>query len=88
MAESASVTFTPSTAPTFASKVADRTVWSLRSYGDQRAASPGKSAAGSQSFLYSERGLWLYGDSFRGSRVEDAWLSGDELGEALLGRSV
>lgn len=45
-------------------------------------------AAGSQSFLYSERGLWLCGDSFRGSRVEDAWLSGDELGEALLGRSV
>lgn len=45
-------------------------------------------AAGSQSFLYSERGLSLCGDSFRGSRVEDAWLSGDELGEALLGRSV
>ncbi|XQU08836.1 hypothetical protein P4544_02990 [Halomonas sp. LY9] len=45
-------------------------------------------SAGSQSFLYSEHGLSLCGDSFRGSRVEDAWLSGDELGEALLGRSV
>lgn len=44
--------------------------------------------AGSQSFLYSESGLSLCGDSFRGSRVEDAWLSGDGLGEALLGRSV
>ncbi|WP_311065908.1 FAD-dependent oxidoreductase [Halomonas sp. DWK9] len=44
--------------------------------------------ASSESFLYSERGLSLCGDSFRGSRVEDAWLSGDELGEALLGRSV
>ena len=45
-------------------------------------------SAGSQSFLYSKCGLALCGDSFRGSRVEDAWLSGDELGEALLGRSV
>ncbi|WP_404464788.1 FAD-dependent oxidoreductase [Vreelandella aquamarina] len=45
-------------------------------------------SAGSQSFLYSERGLSLCGDSFRGSRIEDAWLSGDELAEALLGRSV
>ncbi|BCB60634.1 MULTISPECIES: NAD(P)/FAD-dependent oxidoreductase [Halomonadaceae] len=46
-------------------------------------ASPGR-----QSFLYSESGLALCGDSFRGSRVEDAWLSGNELGAALLGRSV
>ncbi|WP_051690195.1 NAD(P)/FAD-dependent oxidoreductase [Halomonas alkaliantarctica] len=44
--------------------------------------------AGQQSYLYSTRGLALCGDSFRGSRVEDAWLSGDELGRALLGQSV
>ncbi|RUR30967.1 amine oxidase [Vreelandella andesensis] len=43
--------------------------------------------AGNQSYLYSTRGLALCGDSFKGSRVEDAWLSGDELGRALTGRS-
>ncbi|WP_434983887.1 NAD(P)/FAD-dependent oxidoreductase [Vreelandella zhaodongensis] len=41
--------------------------------------------AGEQSYLYSTSGLALCGDNFRGSRVEDAWLSGDELGKALLG---
>lgn len=45
-------------------------------------------SAGQQSYLYSEQGLALCGDSFRGSRVEDAWLSGYELAQALLGRSV
>lgn len=44
--------------------------------------------AGQQSYLYSEQGLALCGDSFRGSRVEDAWLSGFELAHALLARSV
>ncbi|WKD28507.1 NAD(P)-binding protein [Halomonas sp. KG2] len=44
--------------------------------------------AGHQAYLYSTSGLALCGDSFKGSRVEDAWLSGDELGQALLGRSV
>ncbi|QRL03537.1 NAD(P)/FAD-dependent oxidoreductase [Vreelandella venusta] len=44
--------------------------------------------AGHQAYLYSTSGLALCGDSFKGSRVEDAWLSGDELGKALLGRSV
>ncbi|WP_083000417.1 NAD(P)/FAD-dependent oxidoreductase [Halomonas sp. GT] len=44
--------------------------------------------AGYQSYLYSTNGLALCGDSFKGSRVEDAWLSGDELGRALLGQSV
>jgi len=44
--------------------------------------------AGQQAYLYSTSGLALCGDSFKGSRVEDAWLSGDELGKALLGRSV
>ncbi|MGQ7262379.1 NAD(P)/FAD-dependent oxidoreductase [Vreelandella sp. V005] len=39
-------------------------------------------------YLYSESGLALCGDSFRGGRVEDAWLSGHRLGEALIGRSV
>ncbi len=42
--------------------------------------------AGAQSYLYSASGLALCGDSFRGSRVEDAWLSGDELAKALLGQ--
>ncbi|WP_252105834.1 MULTISPECIES: FAD-dependent oxidoreductase [unclassified Halomonas] len=41
-------------------------------------------APGSESYLYSEQGLALCGESFRGSRVEDAWLSGRELGNALL----
>lgn len=39
-------------------------------------------------YLYSTNGLALCGDSFRGGRVEDAWLSGHRLGEALIGRSV
>ncbi|MCA8865951.1 MULTISPECIES: NAD(P)/FAD-dependent oxidoreductase [unclassified Halomonas] len=39
-------------------------------------------------YLYSANGLALCGDSFRGGRVEDAWLSGHRLGEALIGRSV
>lgn len=39
-------------------------------------------------YLYSESGLSLCGDSFLGGRVEDAWLSGHHLGEALIGRSV
>tara|TARA_R110002020_G_scaffold13368_12_gene48303 strand:+ start:1381 stop:2463 length:1083 start_codon:yes stop_codon:yes gene_type:complete len=39
-------------------------------------------------FLYSANGLALCGDSFRHGRVEDAWLSGHRLGEALIGRSV
>lgn len=43
---------------------------------------------GQQSYLYSQQGLALCGDSFRGSRVEDAWLSGFELANALLGQSV
>lgn len=38
--------------------------------------------------LYSASGLALCGDSFRESRVEDAWLSGHRLREALIGRSV
>lgn len=44
--------------------------------------------AGKQSYLCSEQGLALCGDSFRGSRVEDAWLSGYELAHALLGQSA
>ncbi|WP_447956883.1 NAD(P)/FAD-dependent oxidoreductase [Vreelandella sp. EE7] len=36
------------------------------------------------SYLYSRQGLALCGESFRGSRVEDAWLSGFELANALL----
>ncbi|WNL43978.1 FAD-dependent oxidoreductase [Halomonas sp. PAMB 3264] len=40
-------------------------------------------APGHESYLYSEQGLALCGESFRGSRVEDAWLSGRELGNAL-----
>ncbi|HDZ47951.1 hypothetical protein LCGC14_0150200 [marine sediment metagenome] len=39
-------------------------------------------------YLYTESGLALCGDSFREGRVEDAWLSGHRLGEALIGRSV
>lgn len=39
-------------------------------------------------YLYSVNGLALCGDSFRGGRIEDAWLSGHRLGEALIGRSV
>ena len=39
-------------------------------------------------YLYSGSGLALCGDSFRGGRVEDAWLSGHRLGETLIGRSV
>lgn len=39
-------------------------------------------------YLYSGIGLALCGDSFRGGRVEDAWLSGHRLGEALIARSV
>lgn len=39
-------------------------------------------------YLYSANGLALCGDSFRDARVEDAWLSGYQLGEALVGRSV
>ncbi|TVU88154.1 NAD(P)/FAD-dependent oxidoreductase [Vreelandella titanicae] len=39
-------------------------------------------------YLYSANGLALCGDSFRDGRVEDAWLSGHRLGEALIGRSV
>lgn len=39
-------------------------------------------------YLYSQDGLALCGDSFRNGRVEDAWLSGHRLGEALIGRSV
>ncbi|MFG6665542.1 NAD(P)/FAD-dependent oxidoreductase [Halomonas sp. HNIBRBA4712] len=37
-----------------------------------------------ESYLYSAQGLALCGESFRGSRVEDAWLSGHELGKALV----
>lgn len=39
-------------------------------------------------YLYSANSLALCGDSFRDGRVEDAWLSGYRLGEALIGRSV
>ncbi|MGY2460680.1 NAD(P)/FAD-dependent oxidoreductase [Vreelandella sulfidaeris] len=39
-------------------------------------------------YLYSTNGLALCGDSFSSGRVEDAWLSGQRLGEALVGRSV
>lgn len=39
-------------------------------------------------YLYSANGLALCGDSFRDGSVEDAWLSGHQLGEALVGRSV
>lgn len=39
-------------------------------------------------YLYSKSGLALCGDSFREGRIEDAWLSGHRLGEALIGRSV
>ncbi|MBT2772539.1 FAD-dependent oxidoreductase [Halomonas sp. ISL-60] len=39
-------------------------------------------------YLYSANGLALCGDSFRDGRIEDAWLSGQRLGEALIGRSV
>ncbi|WP_254795315.1 hypothetical protein [Halomonas sp. QHL1] len=39
-------------------------------------------------YLYSANGLALCGDSFRDGRIEDAWLSGHHLGEALVGRSV
>lgn len=39
-------------------------------------------------YLYSPDGLALCGDSFCNGRVEDAWLSGHRLGEALIGRSV
>ncbi|MBE0400170.1 MULTISPECIES: hypothetical protein [Halomonas] len=39
-------------------------------------------------YLYSRDGLALCGDSFSDGRVEDAWLSGHRLGEALIGRSV
>lgn len=39
-------------------------------------------------YLYIASGLALCGDSFREGRVEDAWLSGHRLGEALIGRSV
>lgn len=40
------------------------------------------------SYLSSENGIALCGDSFRDGRVEDAWLSGHCLGQALVGRSV
>ena len=39
-------------------------------------------------YLYSGNSLALCGDSFRTGRVEDAWLSGHRLGEALIGRST
>ncbi|TVP44342.1 MAG: FAD-binding protein [Halomonas sp.] len=39
-------------------------------------------------YLYGSSGLALCGDSFRDGRVEDAWLSGHRLGQALIGRSV
>jgi predicted NAD/FAD-dependent oxidoreductase len=39
-------------------------------------------------YLYSENGLSLCGDSFRDGRIEDAWLSGHGLGEALIVRSI
>ncbi|MCH4812273.1 NAD(P)/FAD-dependent oxidoreductase [Vreelandella neptunia] len=51
-----------------------------------RYAQPASSSE--HAYLYSENGLALCGDSFRGGRVEDAWLSGHGLGEALIGRSV
>ena len=38
----------------------------------------------SQGFAYSNKGLALCGDSLRGGRVEDAWLSGHRLGQFLL----
>lgn len=39
-------------------------------------------------YLYGTSGLALCGDSFSDGRVEDAWLSGHRLGQALIGRSV
>ncbi|WP_394425889.1 NAD(P)/FAD-dependent oxidoreductase [Vreelandella stevensii] len=41
-----------------------------------------------QGYLYSQQGIALCGDSWKGSRVEDAWLSGNALARALIGRSV
>ena len=41
-----------------------------------------------QTYLYSADGLALCGDSFLSGRVEDAWLSGHRLGEALINRSL
>ena len=45
-------------------------------------------AACEHTYLYSGNGLALCGDNFSDGRVEDAWLSGNRLGKALIGRSV
>lgn len=46
-------------------------------------ASPGE-----QIYLYNANGLALCGDSYLTGRVEDAWLSGHRLGEALINRPL
>ncbi|MDR5867848.1 NAD(P)/FAD-dependent oxidoreductase [Halomonas koreensis] len=49
-------------------------------YAEPAAIPPG------EDFRLGERGLALCGDGWRGARIEDAWLSGHHLGEALCHR--
>lgn len=62
--------------------------WGLqpRRHHRWRYAQPAK--PNGQGYLYSQQGIALCGDSWKGSRVEAAWLSGNGLGRALIGRSV
>lgn len=46
------------------------------------------STADDQLYLYSDSGLAMCGDSFTASRVESAWVSGTQLAQALIDRSV
>ncbi|MCA1771661.1 MAG: FAD-dependent oxidoreductase [Halomonas sp.] len=46
------------------------------------------STADDQLYLYSDSGLAMCGDSFTASRVESAWVSGRQLAQALVDRSV
>ncbi|QNI01571.1 FAD-dependent oxidoreductase [Halomonas sp. SH5A2] len=46
------------------------------------------STADDQLYLYSDSGLAMCGDSFTVSRVESAWVSGTQLAQALIDRSV